>query len=539
MKSTFFKSHKYDLFFILSLFFVSLLYNYHNILTHRPYSMHQWRQADCLSITTNYYSENRKFLEPAIHWVGEKDGKTVSECPILYYSVAQLWKIFGKHEFIIRLLNILIVFSGIFCLYKLTDGLINDKFWAFFVPLLLFTSPILAFYTNNFLADAPALGLSLIGCYFIWKGFTHKKIHWYLISFLFFTLCGLIKISSLILFTAILLIHTYVTITSRNKENSWLYKWYSLLPYIVVFVIIYVWYNFARDYNSNNLSGIFLLNLFPFWEIDVETRTRIWNNLYFILLPAYFNKKMLFVVFSLFIVLCLFYKKTNKVLFHITLLVFLGITAYVFLFFQAFTVHDYYLLNLLVFVPLPLIAVIEMLKRHYPNVFNSRIIKGTALAALILLIYETAVITRMKYSTNDWLVKTNVVLTKGDVDQWTWFHSNYRERMQAYETITPYLRGLGIKRTDRVISLPDESINISLYLMNQKGFTGFGYSSMSFDEKMNFFQRYGAKYLIIDSSLHHQGFIKPYITQKIGHYRNIEIFDIKQFTNEKLSNRPN
>lgn len=235
---------------------------------------------------------------------------------------------------------------------------------------------------------------------------------------------------------------------------------------------------------------------------------------------------MLFVVFSLFIVLCLFYKKTNKVLFHITLLVFLGITAYVFLFFQAFTVHDYYLLNLLVFVPLPLITGIELLKRQFPNIFKSKIIKGTVLAVLILLIYETAVITRMKYSTNDWLVKTNVVLTKGDVDQWAWFHSNYRERMQAYETITPYLRGLGIKRTDRVVSLPDESINISLYLMDQKGFTGFGYATMPFEEKMDFFLQYGAKYLIIDSSLRCQSFMKPYITQKIGHYRNIEIFDL-------------
>lgn len=528
MKNSFLKSNKTDLLFILLLLIVSLLYDYHNILTYRPYSIHQWRQTDCLSITMNYYKENRNFFEPAIHWVGEKDGKTVSECPLIYYSVAQLWKIFGYHEFIFRLLNILIVFSGLFCLYKLIYGLISDTFWSFIIPLLLFTSPILVYYSNNFLADAPAFGLSLIGCFFLWKGYAQQKKCWYYLSFVFFLLCGLIKISSLISFFAILLIHAYLVINSKKKEKCWFYKWYNLLPYFVVLFVIFLWYRFALDYNQKNISGIFLTGILPIWDIDISTRKNIWQSLQNDLVPAYFNKKALFVALSLFIALFIFYKKVNKWLFYLNVLVFLGIITYIILFFQAFTVHDYYLTNLLIFIPLPFITVLEMLKRSHPKIFNMSFIRAVALCGLLLLIYETSVINRMKYSTKDWLVKNNFVLSKETMDLWDWYHWNYSNHFKAYETITPYLRSIGIKRTDRIVSLPDESPNISLYLMDQKGFTGFGFDGIPFDQKMDIYQKYGAKFLVIDTStsLYKQDYLKPYINHKIGNYKNISIFKL-------------
>ena len=109
---------------------------------YRPYSIHQWRQADCLSITMNYYMEGLNFFEPKIHWLADgKDGKTVSDFPIIYYIVAKLWKVFGYHEYIFRLINTLIVFTGLFCLFKFIGNLLSDKFWAYIITFLLFTSP--------------------------------------------------------------------------------------------------------------------------------------------------------------------------------------------------------------------------------------------------------------------------------------------------------------------------------------------------------------------------------------------------------------
>jgi hypothetical protein len=517
--------NKYDFLFIFFLILISWLYNYPNILTSRPYSIHQWRQTDCLSITMNYYKENRNFFEPAVYWVGEKDGKTVSECPLIYYSVGQLWKIFGYHEFIFRILNILIVFTGLFCLYKILDRFLSDIFWSFTITFLLFTSPILVYYTNNFTADAPALGLALIGCFLIMKGFnTGKKIYFYLFFF-FFILAGLIKISSLIIFIAILFTHILLIYKKRN-EKHWFYKWYSLIPYFFVFYIIFLWYNYATLYNQKNLPGIFLTGIYPIWEIDAQTRKNIWLSLKNELIPAYFNKKALFIILTLLVFSIFSFKKVNKFLLSLSIFFFLGTISYLILFYQAFTVHDYYLTNLLLFIPLVLITSIEWMKRNFPKTFNQNFIKSIALIALLLLIYETAVINRLKYSANDWLAKNNFVLSNDTFNQWRRYHENYTNHYKAYETISPYLRKIGMKQTDRVLSLPDESINISLYLMGQKGFTGFGYGDKSFDEKMKLYKENGVKYLIIDKSIINENYLQPYLDEKIGQYKNLNIYKI-------------
>jgi len=86
----------------------------------------------------------------------------------------------------------------------------------------------------------------------------------------------------------------------------------------------------------------------------------------------------------------------------------------------------------------------------------------------------------MKYSTNDLLVKNNIIVSWNEVDFWVWFHFDYSMHFKALETITPYLSEIGIKRTDRVLSLPDESINISLYLMDQKGYTSYRFNHLPY-----------------------------------------------------------
>ena len=443
------KRNKTNIIFIFLLIAISFLYNYHQILMYRPYSIHQWRQADCLSITMNYYMEGRNFFEPKIHWLCDgKDGKTISEFPIIYYTVAQLWKVFGHREFIFRLINILIVFTGLFCLFRLLTGILSDAFWAIVITLLLFTSPILVYYTNNFTADAPAFGIALIACLFLWNGFKKQSKIWYYFAFLFFLLAGLIKISSLLSFFVLFIIHIYLVFSGKN-EKSWIFKWYNLIPYLIILTIIVGWYRYAVYYNENNVSGVFLTGIYPIWELDATEIKNNWQFLQNNLLPAYFNKIALYINLALFISLFFFIKKLNKLFFTYSLLIFSGVVAYCILFYKAFTVHDYYLTNMLVFFPLPIITMLEMLRHHYPKLYQSIYLKIFAILALLVLIYQTTVINRMKYSADDIFVKDNLATGQMEKEYWAWYHYDYGFHSKAYETITPYLRKIGLKRTDR------------------------------------------------------------------------------------------
>jgi hypothetical protein len=523
------------LYFFILLVAVSLLYGYTEIFYKSPSFHHLWRQSDCLSITMNYYKENLNFFQPAIHYVGDKDGRTISEFPIIYYTVAQLWKVFGHKETIFRLINILIVFSGLFCLFRFTREFLSDTFWALFVPFFLFSSPILAYYTNNFMADAPALGLSLTGGYFFWKAFSTQKKKWFYLALGIFLLAGLIKISSLLLFFSLFLVHLFIIVFYRS-ERTWLNRFSRLWPYLVVMILIFTWYRYAAYYNSQNLSGIFLQGLLPIWSVDGATMKKLWSTYVNDMIPAYFALGGLFTVFLFFIGLFIFIKQVNKFLLFANILVFLGCISLIILFYQALTIHDYYSTNLLIFIPLPVLAFLDILRKKYPALFKNTVLKMVASAGLLLLLYTGAVTNRMKYNTRDALVKTNFIIDKHEVEEMEKFNDWFDSRFFALRTITPYLRQLGIDRTDRVFSIPDNSINITLYMMDQKGLDDFFYSTEPYGKtKMDLVRQLGCKYIIINNDqICKDPGLAPYLTHQIGTYMNVKIFKLDPVNNKLL-----
>ena len=517
---------KTNYYFLILLILVSFLYGYNKILFKNPSNHHLWRQSDCLSITMNYYKENLNFFTPAIHWVGDGDGKTISEFPIIYYSVAQLWKIFGQHEFIFRLIDILIVFAGLYCLFRFTGELLSDTFWALFIPFFLFSSPILAYYTNNFMADAPALGLSLIGGYFFWKAFASFKKKWFYLALGVFLLAGLIKISSLILFLSLFILHMYLIFFQR-KEKTWLTHASRLLPYFAVIVLIFAWYRYTGHYNKINHSGIFLQGLLPIWSLDETAIKNLWTTYWKNIIPAYFPLAGLYLDLIIFVCLFFLYKQVNRFFLYLNLLVFLGCISLLILLYQAYTTHDYYSTNSLIFIPLPLIAILDILQRKYPGVMKNIFLKILAATGLILMLYTGAVTNRMKYNTRDWLVKTNFIVNKHEIKEMESFNGWCNARFFALHSITPYLRHLGIKRTDRVFSIPDYSPNITLYMMDQKGVNDFFCSNIPYCKKMELIKELGCKYIIInDISICNDTCFAPYLTHQIGKYQNVNIYKI-------------
>ncbi len=522
------------MYFFILLFFVSLLYGYVEIFFRNPSYHHLWRQSDCLSITMNYYKENLNFFTPAIHWVGNDDGRTISEFPIIYYTVAQLWKVFGHHEFIFRLINILIVFSGLYCLFRFTLEFISDGFWAVFLPFFLFSSPILAYYTNNFLADAPALGLSIMGGYFFWKAFSNCKKKWFYFSLVLFLLAGLIKISSLILFLSLFLLNLYL-ILFQHKEKTWLTSIFRILPYLVVIVLIFIWYRYSAYYNKHNISGVFLQGFLPVWSIDSAAIKNLLNSYWNDTIPAFFPLAGFYFDLVVFICLFFFYKYVNRFLLFLNLFVFLACIGLLILLYQALTIHDYYSTNSLIFIPLPLLAMLDLFHRKYPRLLKNIFLKILAVVGLILLLYTGAITNRMKYNTRDWLVKTNFIIDKHEMQELEKFNDWFDTRFTALHTISPYLKHLGIQRTDRVYSTPDNSINITLYMMDQKGIDDFGYTDLPYSKRIPLVKELGCKYIILNNTYYCKDTgLAPYLKHQIGTYQNVNIYKLDSITKPGL-----
>jgi hypothetical protein len=221
------------------------------------------------------------------------------------------------------------------------------------------------------------------------------------------------------------------------------------------------------------------------------------------------------------------FQKSERVLLSFNATIFMGTLLYLVLFIKGFTVHDYYLINLLIFIPLTSIAFLHYLKSNGINLFHSKSFKGLAIAGLVLIMYNTMVLQRARYDLNDTFVRHTILLTDHQKAFWREKHHIYKTRYESLETITPYLRELGIKRTDHVISVPDISPNISLYMMDQKGYTEFGLFDPQGNDRIGHYISTGTSYLIVnDPSYLNRPFLSKYIDEKIGEHNNVQIFTI-------------
>ena len=192
---------KPQLLFILILFLVALFFGYQQIIFNRPQSIHKWRQADAASLALNYYQNGMHFFAPEVNNLtsdGGTSGKCMtSEVPILYYSTAILYKVFGYHDFLFRLLNTLLFFFGLFYLFKTIFLLSKDTFWSIALTLLIFSSPVLVYYGNNYLSNSTAFAFTLVGWYFFIRFLMEKQRRLFYISLVIFFCAAMFKVTAL------------------------------------------------------------------------------------------------------------------------------------------------------------------------------------------------------------------------------------------------------------------------------------------------------------------------------------------------------
>jgi hypothetical protein len=441
-----YKQFYFPLLFVLSVCILSWLYDYPTELTLRPNSFHQWRQCDGAQIAMNYYNVSMNFFEPRLNLCTGNDGKMISELPIIYYAAACLYKVFGPHEYFIRLLSISIFFLGLFYLFKAITLLLNNRFYALLLSLIPFASPITSDYAFSFLPDVPALSFTFIAYYFLIKFFYTENtsaIKW---STAFFTLAGLLKVTSLIGFSAIGVILSAYFIFDRN--NKWIaYKKHFLVFLVIPTVITGLWIAYAKYYNFSNHNIYFNLSIQPIWDTDEQLQHDVWVRFdrQWLRMSLYrdFIHSLPFLVLLSFLIPK---TKAKPILFWLSTSL-LGGAMYFFLFFCMFLHHDYYLICLM-FIPVAVLTIfILCLKEWKEIIFNSWVTKTTLLTLITVMLYHGIRINRER---------SNGIKTA---------------KFNEYWNIEPELAKLGIKENDKIISIGDETSGVSLYFMNRRGWT--------------------------------------------------------------------
>lgn len=503
-----------------------LLYQYHTILFLRPQSIHQFRQTICTSITLNYYEHGMKFFIPEVHNLfsdAGTSGQSYAEFPIIYYFNAALWKIFGVHEYIPRLINILICLLGSFYLFKLLQRILSFS-WALIISLLLFTSPVIAFYANNFLVDIPILYICFISIFYFFNYYEFKKEKDLYIFIFLSLLCMLLKPSGGTFFVAVigLFILEKFNIV-RFEKQIFTGTLIPIILFAVITTITVTWY-VCGDYFNSIHGGHYTWGAYPIWRLDEKKIHSILIDFSEGGFLQFFSPATTFVL--LFILICVFlsYKKINKLYFTLTILLLLGALAHALFWFELLHVHDYYMFIFFLPVVFIFISIGNYIKVNHPSLFYSMKTNIVFSIFLLINIWYCSHNICMRYGIKT--TQTPFMETRAEIGLWNWYSWNYNCTGKAYETIEPYNRKLGIKPDDKVISFPDESLCISLYLMNQKGWNEYGNKYLERDdikEKISL----GAKYLFLsDTTLAKNSFVKPYTQNKIGQYKNVAVYSL-------------
>jgi hypothetical protein len=180
----------------------------------------------------------------------------------------------------------------------------------------------------------------------------------------------------------------------------------------------------------------------------------------------------------------------------------------------------------LIFIPLISLLFLDFLRNNYETIFLSKTLKITASIALLFLIYSTAVQTVVKYDIGKKWAKNSFILDKKTTEYWEWYHWDYSNTFKELETIEPVFKKAGVKLDDKVVSFPDGSINISLYLMNRNGYDDYGHvnARAQLVEKA---KKWGAKYLVISHlDILEDESLQPYFENKVGGTDHVSIFKL-------------
>lgn len=465
------------------LFVLALYFNVFSLLISSPIGTHIWRQADSASFAWSYWQNGLDFFHPQIMNRTFGNGYALSEFPFLQYISAILFTLFGFHWFILKGVYFAVFLGGIFALFNITSRFIVDKFWAFFLASIFFSAPTLIFYGTSPIPDVAALSLSFIGIsfYFSFKEKDKNSILYW--SMLAFCLSGLLKITYLLPFIAILIIEGFLLLFSSNKKIPKNKISVYLFSTAILFFVIGFWWWLMKSYNALNNESYFLTNINPYWnaEVDAKTKGYIFKRCYSEWALRFFHPSIHYLFFISIFISLFHWKKVNKYIFSCVVLLLLGSVIYYMLWYIQFLVHDYYTIPFYVVYFFSLLNLCVLLNKIKANNFIAYTIKFAAVIILIM----------------------NAIHVKKD------FHARIKEaslynivNVLSHQDAQKYIRKIGISSNDKIIVIPDDSPQISLNYLGNPGFTEFGLGHYDINQVEKLKKKEAKYLLVLDKSIY-------------------------------------
>jgi len=431
-----------------------------------PAHIHAWAQGDWYAISLGFQDNGFDLFHPETNiynkqfpgWWKVDYGNTVTsvDFPIHCYIVALLMRIFGTSApWVYRGWTLLCSIIGLFFLFLLGRRLTSRTVKSLFVVTVALTSPLYAYYFNNFLVSAPALALVSVGLWAYVKYYqTDSGRHWN-IAIAFLTVATMMRTSHAVVLVAVF---SFELLRVFRKESPFLKR----LPAVVLSLILIVGYMLWNAHLRDANGSLFLnsLALPRSWDDVVNVRNNMrerWMYRYF----SELQQIIIACVAGLALVSLLIRRKRlvekqpRKLNITFLLLIWIvGEVAFCVAMMGQFVDHDYYYLDSLF---LPVLFMLILALRRLPCLRGIFALVGwIVLISLAGPMYNNA--------------KHELAKTLAEKDR-------SMECFANYEGSDVWLDEQGVPRDARILSLFSYPQNTPFIQMGRKG-----YSIMWFDE---------------------------------------------------------
>ncbi len=264
MKTTNRNDFIFHLLFIaaFSYFFVDLKLD--ETLFHPPHGVHQWRQTDGASMALVFAQENNSLFEPKLLNQFKGDGSAGGEFPITYFMAGKWYQWFGFSHAALRIIHFVLFFTSLLLTLQVLFRVFKHRASAVAAIFLLLCSATFMNYAVSPLTDATAFGFALLASALLYDQKREGNSVKFWVSAGLFALAGLLKISMLLPFFAI--VGAFVIDDFRAKHFLRVLK--RWLPYSVsVLIPVASWYVYIAEYNAAHEGDYFTTTIRPFWDL--------------------------------------------------------------------------------------------------------------------------------------------------------------------------------------------------------------------------------------------------------------------------------
>jgi 4-amino-4-deoxy-L-arabinose transferase-like glycosyltransferase len=258
-------------------------------MTHNPYEYDSWRQSDTEAIARNFVEHKFNIFFPQLNYDGPLPNYVQLEFQITTFIIAILYKMFGYHYVLARMVPILFFMGSAYLIYLVTKHYYNRE--TAWISLMLYgTFPLVILYSRAIMPESAALFFFLGAFYFYSKWISEEKFILLFLSSIFTALAISQKVPTVFIgIPMIFMAMVKYRFKMLIRGDLWLFAITALMPPLVYFK----WLETIAEYKF--VTGIAAKHIFPnlfealsskealaFFEMELPRAFTWWAILLFI-----------------------------------------------------------------------------------------------------------------------------------------------------------------------------------------------------------------------------------------------------------------